>query len=147
MITRFFLIAIGFLSIFLGGCGIYIPFDYLAYVDYKETGHSWVGKPVSQVVKRWGKPQEVVELEDGSKDYRWYWSDTYTDEEAEGEAKPKSKKEASESPLLFRCASIMRVNVKGKVVKFIPDNFDNNCDQMPPLAPLPGYKLHNTTSK
>ena len=140
MRIKFFLVAVGVLGILVSGCVPRVPLNYLLYVDYKETGHSWVGQPISRVVKKWGKPSHIIDSADGSKDYQWYWSDTYKPAGSEDQR-------SSDAPLVLRCSSIMRVNSAGKVEKFLPDNFDNNCDHMPPLALAPGYVLRAPLSK
>ena len=117
----------------LSGCLSGNQFWKESYGDYKKAGQSWVGVPISKVIESWGEPTSIIAKGNGATDYEWYWGGTY--DAVEGR---------TTKTYVVRCITVMRVDGRGLVEKFVVDAnpFDNKatnerCDLRPPMAANP----------
>jgi len=106
------------LSASLSGCGWSF---YQAVQPYHQAMYSWLGAPVEEAQKSWGRPESVTDQPAGRRLYAWTSTGSVPDPEIKG------------SPLTpFTCRTVLVVDQNGRIANFNPDGTARSCAKLPP---------------
>ena len=117
--TRRNLVLLLFLSAGLTGCGWSF---YQAVQPYHKAMYSWLGAPVEEVQKSWGRPESVIDQPSGRRLYTWIRTEQVPDPELKGSPQVQ-----------ITCRTVLVVDQDGRIVNFNPDDDTSRaCAKLPP---------------